>query len=175
MKEMLPKRKQHVSVKNNLIIIMKFTTIKLIDGASNYAATILGDIINLKTNHILKPCHNGWAGYMQVGIKFDDGREVCKTVHRLVYEAFCGKIPNGMVINHKDEDKTNNALSNLEMISRADNIRYGNRTKKAMESRKNGTSLIKEYNKKRKTTRSQATIEKHREITRAYWNRKEAK
>lgn len=154
---------------------MKFTTIKLIDGASNYAATILGDIINLKTNHILKPCHNGWAGYMQVRIKFDDGREVSKTVHRLVYEAFCGKILNGMVINHKDEVKTNNSLSNLEMISRADNIRYGNRGKRQSESRKNGTSLIKEYNKKRKTTRSQETIEKHREMTLTYWKtRKEA-
>lgn len=148
---------------------------KIIDGATNYAVTIDGEVINIKTKRILKPGHNGWAGYMQVNIKFDDGRRISKTVHRLVYEAFNGPIPKGLVINHKDEDKTNNSLRNLEAMTHAENSRYGNRTKKIMESKKNGTGLRKEYEKNRKYTMSQETINKHREISKAYWNGKEGK
>lgn len=142
---------------------------KVIEGATNYAVTIDGEVINIKTKRILKPCHNGWAGYMQVGIKFDNGRRISKTVHRLVYEAFNGPIPNGLVINHKDEDKTNNSLSNLEAMTRAENIRYGSRSEKQKLSRKNGTGLRKEYAKNRKFTRPADVIEKHREITKNYW------
>ena len=52
-------------------------------------------------------------------------------VHRLVAETF---IPNPQsldTINHKDEVKTNNAVANLEWLSRTDNINYGTRTKRA--------------------------------------------
>ena len=45
-------------------------------------------------------------------------------VHRLVYEAFNGKIPNNMGINHKDYDRTNNNIENLEIISHTNNVRY---------------------------------------------------
>lgn len=139
-------------------------------GASNYVAGILGEIWNLNTNHILTDTSTGWTGYRKVDIRFDNGKRISKTVHRLVYEAFNGPIPNRLVINHIDEDKTNNSLSNLEMMTRADNIRYGNRSEKQKLSRKNGTGLRKEYNKNRKFTRSAAVIEKHKEISKAYWN-----
>lgn len=142
---------------------------KVIEGATNYAVTIDGEVINTKTKRILKQCHNGWAGYMQVGIKYDNSRRISKTVHRLVYEAFNGPIPNGLVINHKDEDKTNNSLGNLEAVTRAENIRYGSRLEKQKLSRKNGTGLRKEYAKNRKFTRPADVVEKHREITKNYW------
>jgi len=45
-----------------------------------------------------------------------------KYVHRLVYETFVGAIPNGYEINHKDGNKVNNELSNLELCTHKDNI-----------------------------------------------------
>ena len=37
-------------------------------------------------------------------------------VHRLVYKTFVGEIPPGYHIHHKDHNKQNNALDNLELI-----------------------------------------------------------
>lgn len=40
-----------------------------------------------------------------------------RCIHVLVYETFCGKIEKGMIIHHKDENKLNNSVENLEMLS----------------------------------------------------------
>jgi hypothetical protein len=54
------------------------------------------------------------------------GRDVL--VHRLVYEVFVGPIPDGKTINHKDGDKSNNTVGNLEVLSLKKNIRHAIRT-----------------------------------------------
>lgn len=51
------------------------------------------------------------------------------STHRLVYETFIGSIPQGMVIDHIDGDKSNNELSNLRCISQSEN---------AINAQKNG-------------------------------------
>lgn len=43
------------------------------------------------------------------------------TVHRIVWDAFVGDVPEGFVIDHIDENKLNNRLSNLECVSYAEN------------------------------------------------------
>lgn len=45
-------------------------------------------------------------------------------VHRVVWEAFNGDIPKGLQINHIDGDKANNSLSNLELVTPAENMRH---------------------------------------------------
>lgn len=45
-------------------------------------------------------------------------------VHRLVYEAFIGMIGDCMEINHKDFDRANNCVENLEMVTHLQNIEY---------------------------------------------------
>lgn len=43
------------------------------------------------------------------------------TVHSIVLEAFVGPRPEGMQCNHKDGNKTNNSLSNLEWVTQSEN------------------------------------------------------
>ncbi len=47
-----------------------------------------------------------------------------RTVHSLVAAAFIGPRPCGYDINHKDGDKTNNQLENLEYVTRSSNMRH---------------------------------------------------
>lgn len=68
--------------------------------------------------------------------------------HRVIWFYFNGDIPNGLEINHVDENKSNNSLSNLELMSRGDNVRYGSRTKKASETNskvQKGKKFTKEH------------------------------
>lgn len=59
-----------------------------------------------------------------------DGKRKELLVHRVVWEAFNGKIPPGYEINHKDENRLNNKLDNLELLTHRDNINYGLHNKK---------------------------------------------
>lgn len=54
-----------------------------------------------------------------------DGKHKTFLVHRLEAVAFLGKVPKDMTVNHKDGNRQNNSIDNLEWCSRADNIRYG--------------------------------------------------
>lgn len=64
---------------------------------------------------------NKKTGYKQVQL------DNCKTffVHRLVMMKFLGDwIDSNMEVNHKDGDKTNNTIDNLELLSHADNLKH---------------------------------------------------
>lgn len=45
-------------------------------------------------------------------------------IHRLVWEAFRGKIPEHLLINHKNGNKNDNRLSNLELMTNLENMRH---------------------------------------------------
>lgn len=57
-------------------------------------------------------------------------------VHRFIWECFNGPIPEGLVINHKDQNGSNNSLSNLEVVTQQANLAYGDRLEKALKTRK---------------------------------------
>lgn len=76
---------------------------------------------------VLKPVMN--KGYLRVGLH-EEGKTKWFYVHRLVYSAFCGKIPGGYDVNHIDEDKTNNRLENLNLMTRKENNNWGTRTER---------------------------------------------
>lgn len=70
----------------------------------------------------MKPFDNG-NGYLIVALK-KDGTRKNMYVHRIVAEAFIKKGNSGEVVNHKDYDKTNNRVDNLEWVTQKDNVRH---------------------------------------------------
>ena len=55
------------------------------------------------------------------------------TVGRLVYSAFHGPIPPGMQVNHINEDKTDNRLENLNLMTPSENTNWGTRNDRVMK------------------------------------------
>lgn len=95
-------------------------TIKGFEG--KYSVSNLGSVRNDRFNRTLKPTFNT-RGYLHVCIYKNKIRK-CERVHCLVAQAFLGERPSGLDINHKDLIKTNNRVSNLEYITRRENIRH---------------------------------------------------
>lgn len=93
-----------------------------------YAVTSCGKVWSYKRKKFLSIWDNG-NGYSYVTL-FNGDKKRNFRVHRLVAEAYLEN-PNGyQEINHKDENKKNNALPNLEWCSRKYNCNYGSRNKK---------------------------------------------
>lgn len=67
--------------------------------------------------------HPDKIGYCRVGVHINGGT-IILYAHRLVWVAANGPIPKGREINHKDGDKTNNRLSNLELTTHHENLRH---------------------------------------------------
>jgi len=53
-----------------------------------------------------------------------NGVYIRRSVHRLVWEAFNGQIPGRLEINHKNLDRADNRLENLELVSHQQNIQH---------------------------------------------------
>lgn len=62
-------------------------------------------------------------GYYTVR-KMYDGQVYCFMEHRVIWYLCKGAIDENMVINHKDFDRTNNNINNLELISQKENVAY---------------------------------------------------
>ena len=75
-----------------------------------------------------------FKGYLTIALYDAIGRRKFVPIHRLVASAFLSNPDNLEQVNHKDEDKTNNHVDNLEWCSNEYNINYGTRNKRAAES-----------------------------------------
>lgn len=101
-----------------------------------YEVSDKGNVRNVRRNTLLRFSNN--QGYTQVYLYKNGIRKGFK-VHRLVAEAFIENPDNLPQVNHKDEDKTNNNVDNLEFCDHKYNVNYGHRTENAINTRvKNG-------------------------------------
>ena len=68
----------------------------------------------------IKPTDNG-HGYQMVSLTVNQHRKA-HYLHRLVAEAFLDNCEGKLEVNHKDADKMNNHVSNLEWCTRIENV-----------------------------------------------------
>ena len=117
---------------------------------------------------ILKPYLNRY-GYHVISIRKESGgKTYCLKVHRIVASAFIENPDNLPYINHKDENKINNAVDNLEWCTPYYNTHYGSCIEKIRKSHKGKPYLwLKDYwfKKGHKSTHTPKSIEKIRIAT----------
>ena len=95
-----------------------------LEGFSKYDIYEDGRVYSHYRGRFLKPAINGrYQGYAKVTLMGDDPT-VAKIfgVHQLVLRVFVGDAPPGMETHHKDHNKLNNHLDNLEWITHSENI-----------------------------------------------------
>lgn len=94
------------------------------DRKTKYMVTIYGEIISIKkeTKKILKPLIDK-DGYEHVVIHID-GKKYRRSIHRLVALAFIPNPNNKPEVNHKDGNKSNNNVDNLEWATSKENINH---------------------------------------------------
>jgi hypothetical protein len=90
-------------------------------GETRYEVSDTGLVRNAWTKRILKQ-YKGRDGYMTVGLRIL-GKTKSIKVHILVLEAFICSRPARMVCDHKDFDRTNNKVTNLEWVTPRENTR----------------------------------------------------
>lgn len=98
-----------------------------------YGVTIYGDIWSYRKQRFLSPCLTK-RGYRMV-ILSKDGHQKHEYVHRLVAQAYIKNPDNLPQVNHKDEDKTNNNVENLEWCTGTYNVNYGTGKKRSVRKR----------------------------------------
>ena len=59
-------------------------------------------------------------GYLSLSL-YEKGKQKRYGVHKLVFEAFNGLVPDGLQIDHIDNDKSNNHLENLRLVTPKEN------------------------------------------------------
>ena len=89
---------------------------------SKYAASKNGNIINVKTKRIIKMINNGY-GYLFFNL-CDKKLEKPKTYsqHRFVFEVFKGPIPRFFEIDHQNNDRSDNRIKNLQLLTHKQNV-----------------------------------------------------
>ena len=95
-----------------------------------YLASKCGKILSLKQKEkrILK-LHIRGNGYLGFQL-FENNARKDYYIHRFVFETFNGFIPKGMVTDHIDNDKNNNQINNLQLLTPSENIRKNHFKKK---------------------------------------------
>ena len=94
-----------------------------------YQASNLGNIRSLKNrwgNRIeprLVKQQKTKKGYKRVRLS-KKNKSKTFMVHRIIYITFIKDVENGLEINHKDFNRENNKINNLEMINHTKNVRY---------------------------------------------------
>lgn len=98
-----------------------------------YQVSNFGRVKSLYTNRILKGSKNNRGGYLKVSLCKNNIKST-KTIHRLVAQAFIPNPENKPQVNHIDEDKTNNMVSNLEWMTSKENNNHGTRNERASKA-----------------------------------------
>ncbi len=85
----------------------------------NYSVDELGNVYS-RTGRLLK-CSTNAVGYRQLFVWKNCKLQRTYLIHRLVWQAFKGEIPEGLEIDHIDGNKSNNRLDNLRLVTHQHN------------------------------------------------------
>lgn len=111
----------------------KFNNIAVIKNFPNYYIDTDGNVFN--SNGVkLKPSVSN-KGYLRVSLSNNKVKHKMFSIHRLVAESFIPNPENLPQVNHKDEDKTNNCVENLEWCTALENLNYSQVIEKSSKAK----------------------------------------
>ena len=88
-----------------------------------YEVSNLGRVRNVRRGYKIVKSYTNKGGYQRVQLSHDK-KKLNYMVHRLVADAFLRKPKNKDVINHKDFNRSNNSVKNLEWVTFKENSHY---------------------------------------------------
>lgn len=85
-----------------------------------YKVSNMGNVYSYRLNRNMKLQDSTW-GYYRVSL-VKNGKKQCVCVHKLVAEAFIPNPENKEQVNHKNGDRKDNRVENLEWVTRSENV-----------------------------------------------------
>ena len=139
-------------------------------GYPNYTITDDGRIFSLNYNHTgkkkeVKP--GILNGYNKITL-CKDGVQKCFLVHRLVALSYLPNPDNLPEVNHRDEDKTNNRVDNLEFCDHKYNANYGTIKDRTRNTRLKNGHINEEYSGLDKKSYGKKYYQDHKEERKEY-------
>lgn len=104
--------------------IIDLNSSKEIEGYERYRITFDAKVYDTKINKYISTWIDT-VGYYQCYLRDEEGKKHSKRIHRLVAKAFVPNPDNLPQVNHKDGNKLNNSIDNLEWITNRDNTQHG--------------------------------------------------
>lgn len=106
-----------------------------------YQINNLGEVKSIKRNIIMKPSIHR-DGYYKIKL-CKNGEKRWYQIHRLVAQTFLKNEDKLPCVNHKDENKLNNNVNNLEWCTIKYNNSYGTRLERVSMSNKTKRAVLK--------------------------------
>ncbi len=133
-------------LENNKIIIPNQTVIpedikeewRIFPEDNNYSVSNRGYIKNLKTKKIIKGSLDKISGYMRTAIK-----KTSFFIHRIVAITFLPNPENKKTVNHKNKNRTDNRIENLEWSTHAEQNEHKNNKNKEYKVHNNGKTILR--------------------------------
>ncbi len=107
-------------------MIIYMNNMKPISGFNGYLISKNGEIYSFRSRRYLKA--HIVSGYYQISLRLKEYRAVQRKIHRLVALTYLTNEKGHPVVNHKDGNKLNNHVSNLEWCTRKHNSQHAHRT-----------------------------------------------
>lgn len=119
---------------------------KRIVGFSAYEVSNRGRIRSMKFGEprLMRPKVKQGNGYLEITMMRDDGARNTQLVHRLVAIAFIPRDPVRPTVNHKDGNKIDNRVTNLEWATLIENNAHSAHKRFAMNNPKRAMKLTAE-------------------------------
>lgn len=111
-----------------------------IKGFESYSVDQAGNVYN-SSGKMLRPSVSN-NGYLRVSLSNEHMKHKRFLIHRLVAEAFIPNPEGKVQVNHKDQDRTNNQVDNLEWTTPLENLNYSNIIAKANRAKQKKVRCI---------------------------------
>lgn len=103
----------------------KFEKWSTLGDFSSYLVSSSGRIWSKRSKKYLKATQHPYTGYMKIKLKRDsDGHAVTLYLHRLIASVFLPNLEDKPEVNHRDGNKKNNSVWNLEWVTKEENQRH---------------------------------------------------